>query len=55
MKKAYLCIRLITNSGSDKHYTVLSLCLPQLLDQEAPELASANKEECERGKGPLIL
>lgn len=52
MKKAYLCIRLISNSGSDKHYTV---CSPQLLDQEAPELASANKEECERETGPLIL
>lgn len=49
MKKAYIRVRLITNSGSDKHM-FLSLCPPQLLDQEGAKLASANKERCERKK-----
>lgn len=53
-KKGYLCIRLVINSGNDKHDTLLSLWSSQFLDQEGSELASANKEQGERQKGPQI-
>lgn len=42
------------NSGNDKRDTLLSLWSSQFLYQEGSELASANKEQGERQKGPQI-